>query len=163
MPDIFNRATTNLGGVFTADGAVLSFANGVLNTLAQQVQFQYSQAVSRLYEVGSSNIYYVGGQTQGQANLSRVIGPVATICAIYETYGNVCDAKRNTVTLGLNADCSNQSVFAADVLSSANRVNNRFTMSFCVITQVGISVAAQDMVIDESTTMMFGSLECTGE
>ena len=155
MADIFSRDVSNLAGVFTADWAKLTFRNGILNTLAQQVQFSYSQAVTRLYEVGSSNIYYVGGRTQGQASLNRIIGPKGTVCEIYRTYGDVCKARENVLNLDLEeTDCS-----SAGGIGSGR---SSYTLSFCVITGVGISVAAQDMIINESTTLMYGSLACQG-
>jgi hypothetical protein len=150
MPDIFSRDVSNLAGVFTADRAKLTFRNGILNTLAQQVQFSYSQAITRLYEVGSSNIYYVGGRTQGQASLNRVVGPASTVCEIYRLYGDVCEARENVLTIDLEeTDCS-----------SGLSGRSTYVLSFCVITGVGISVAAQDMIINESTTLMYGSLSC---
>lgn len=151
MADIFSRDVSNLGGVFTADRAKLTFRQGILNTLAQQVQFSYSQAISRLYEVGSNNIYYVGGRTQGQASLNRIVGPKGTVCEIYRTYGDVCKARENVIGLDMEeSDCS-----------SGTTGRSAYELSFCVITGISIAVSAQDMILNEGTTLMFGSLSCS--
>jgi len=150
MADIFNRNVSKLGGVFTSDEAKLTL-KGNLGVLVQQLQFTYAQTITHLYEVGGANIYYVGGRTQGNLNVNRVIGPTGTICALYSTYGDVCNAKQNVITLALQqTDCS-----------TGAGGKNTYTMKNCVITQTGIAVAAQDMIINENTTMMYSSLECS--
>lgn len=149
MADIFNRNVSTLGGVFTSDEAKLTL-KGNLGVLVQQLSFQYAQTITRLYEVGGENIYYVGGRTQGNMTIQRVVGPTGTICAMYTQYGDVCKAKENVITLALNqTDCS-----------TGAGAKNTFTMKNVVITQTGIAVAAQDMIINENTTMMYSSLEC---
>lgn len=157
--DIFSRNVSELAGVFTADRAKLTLPDN-LGVLVQNMQFQYAQTVTRLYEVGangpndSSNIYYVGGRTQGNMAVNRVIGPAGTICAMYTRFGDVCRASENSISLTLTeVDCRP---------NAGSSSSTTFTMKNCVITAVGISVAAQDMVINENTTMMFSSLEARG-
>ena len=158
MPDIFNRSTSNLGGVFTSDRAKLVFGGNILSTLVQQIQLNYSQAITRLYEVNSDNIYYVGGRTQGQANFGRVIGPSGTSRDVYNRYGDVCNARGNTIDLTLaETDCSSL------VPGGAGTVNNpsaptTYSLSFCVLSAIGISLTAQDMIINENMAITFGSL-----
>lgn len=150
MSDVFNRNVSTLGGVFTSDAAKLTL-RGNLGVLVQQLQFTYAQTITRLYEVGGENIYYVGGRTQGQMNINRVIGPKGSVCALYQQYGDVCSAKQNVVSLALTeTDCS------------VGASKSTYSMKNCVITQVGVAVAAQDMILNENTTMMFSSLECEG-
>src|SRR4051794_13166956 len=115
MPDIYNRNVSNLAGVFTADRAKLVLA-GNLGVLVQQLQCSYAQTITRLYEVGAngpggaSNIYYVGGRTQGQMSVNRVIGPSGTVKAMYARYGDVCKARQNTINLTLTeTDCASGS------------------------------------------------------
>ena len=152
--DIFNRNVSTLAGVFTSDAAVLEFTGGGagdrFSQLVQQVQFSYAQTITRLYEVGGPNIYYVGGRTQGQMNVNRIIGPKGTVCGFYNKFGDVCSANENVIGLDLSAEnCLN-----------GEAGGGKYTMKNVVITQVGIAVAAQDMIINENTTMMFSSLEC---
>lgn len=159
MVDIFNRVNADFGGAFKADQAVLSFGSGsasLLVALTQQLQFQYSQAVTRLYELGSNDIYYVAGRTQGQATMSRVVGPVGSIAAIYARYGDVCNAASNTIEITLDPNLCFDTATGVGATTSNPSVS--YALDYCVITQVGISVGAQDMVINDSTTFTFGEL-----
>jgi len=159
MAELFTRTATTLGGVFAADTVVVTFGSGISTALVQNMQITYSQNVTRLYEIGlnpagGSSTYYVGGRTQGQLSLGRIIGPAVTLAAFYATFGNVCSARTNTLGFGLvNPDCS----FVGPSLPGAGTMT--YTCMFCVITQLGISVQAQDMIINESSTLMFGALD----
>ena len=154
MADIFNRNVSSLAGVFTADRAKLTMAAN-LGVLVQRMQFTYAQAITRLYEVGAngpggaSNIYYVGGRTQGNLTLDRVIGPSGSVKLLYRQYGDVCQARKNPIIMTLaEADCT-----------TGASTPERYTMKNCVITQVSVGVSAQDMIIGENTVMMYSSLE----
>lgn len=157
--DIFNRNVSELAGVFTSDRAKL-LLKGNLGVLVQQMNFTYAQTITRLYEVGANGpdnasfIYYIGGRTQGNLAINRVIGPKGSVCAMYAQYGDVCKAPENILRLTLTeTDCR---------VSGGGTSRTTYTMFNCVITQVGVAVAAQDMIINENTTMMFSSLACNG-
>ncbi len=156
MADIFNRNASNLAGVFTADAAKLVL-KGNLGVLVQQMQVNYAQTVTRLYEVGAngpngaSNTYYVGGRTNGQMSLNRVVGPSNSITAFYRQYGDVCKANANQINLTLTqTDCSKT---GANATGATN-----YTISAAVITNVSVGVAAQDMLITDASQLMFSSL-----
>jgi hypothetical protein len=154
MGAIFQRENTKVNGVFTSDRAKLQFGGGVSGVLVQGVNFNYNQMVTRLYEVGAedgefTNIYLVGGRTQGQAGLNRVVGPKATIVKMYEVYGNICNACRNTMALQLNEVdcCANQQAALT------------YTIKYVVLVQVGVSIQAMDMLINEVSQLMFSGLD----
>jgi hypothetical protein len=87
-------------------------------------------------------------------NVNRVIGPSGSVCAFYTNYGNVCNAANNAISLALKeTDCS--------VAGGAGNNASTYKMLNCVITQTGVAVAAQDMIINENTAIMFSSLECS--
>lgn len=160
MADIFNRETSRLNGVFTADRVKLTLPQN-LGVLVQQFQASYSQSITRLYEVGAndqgrlgqaSNIYYVGGRTQGNLNLARVVGPSNTIKEMYSVFGDVCTPESFSISLQ-ETDCLGEGTPGADTAQLT------YTFKNAVIQQVGLSVAAQDMIINESSQMMFSSLE----
>ena len=157
MSDIFSRSVSNLAGVFTVDRAKLTMIRG-LAVLVQQLQFNYSQMITRLYEVGANgpnnacNIYYVGGRTQGNMAVSRVVGPSGSVKYMYGQYGDVCQARNNVLQLGLSeTDCS-----------TGNSGSDIYTVRSAVITSVAVGIASQDMIISETTTFMFSSLEVSG-
>lgn len=156
MPAIFQRQDTTVGGIFSSDTAKLTFAANVSGVLVQSLNFNYQQQVTRLYEIGLNpadnltHVYYVGGRTQGSGQLNRVIGPGATIQAMYAQYGNVCNAKTNNLLLTLaETDCSPGGLSAA--LS--------YNLKGCVLIQVGVSLNSQDMVINEQCQLMFSGCD----
>ncbi len=169
MADVFTRLPTKLAGVFTADTARLGFAGGVPSALVQNVNTSYMQAITRLYEVGGNGIdtavYYVGGRSQGTLAIARVIGPTAIIGAYYRKYGNVCNARTNTITLAFSVlDCSTEVALPAGVAGPAalERIEAQYVFKFCVITQIGTALASQDMVVNESSQLMFSGMEYFG-
>lgn len=112
---------------------------------------QYSQPITRLYEVGSQKFYYVAGRPQGSANLARVLGPGNVMSAIYECLGNVCLADENDICFCFSANCS---------LSGAQEATNaiQFAITNVVLQSIGFSVAAQDMMINEQMSLFFASM-----
>ena len=151
MAELFTRAQNVFGGAFAADLGKLTFGEGLTGTLVQNLNATYMQNVSRLYEVGNSGdaakVYYVGGRAQGQMGIARVVGPSVTVCDFYEKFGNVCNAGQNLVQLTLNP-------LACDEGSLT------YNMKFVVLVQVGLSIAAQDMLVNENCSLMFSGLEC---
>lgn len=190
--EIFTRTATNLAGVFSADTLSLAFSDGVPTALVQNLQASYMQNVTRLYEVGNvngrANVYYVGGRSQGSLNIGRVVGPSVLMSAYYTKFGNVCNARTNNMRFGLGqVDCSGTGIgpavaasalgaasglagalvsgpaVGASIAAAANTRNSAsYTCRFCVITQIGISVAAADTIINESSALMFSGMEYTG-
>jgi hypothetical protein len=159
--EIFVRAAAQLNGVFSAEGGRLSFGNGVPTALVQNVNASYMQNVTRLYEVGNNttnqggakagavgvaNVYYVGGRTQGTMGMARVVGPSTVLKAYYTKFGDVCQAKTNTIQLYFKPLACQTDTFAV------------YTCAYCVIVQLGISVAAQDLVVNENSQLMFSSM-----
>jgi hypothetical protein len=151
MPDIFNRDTDVFGGSFPADQAQVTFpaltgGGADSGLLMQNMQVSYTQQITRLYEVGSPAIYYVGGRTAGQFTVARVVGPHAIALAFYSTYGDVCNAATNTLNFSMTTGCGTTAGSQA-----------AYTAHFVVIATVGLAVAAQDMLINEQLAGIFSS------
>lgn len=160
MAEIFDRASTTLSGVFSADTGRLSFGAGVSTVLVQNFSATYMQNVTRLYEVGNvgetARVYYVGGRAQGQLQIARAVGPSVLLSQYYKKYGSVCNAKTNNMTFTLQQpDCSREN-FVGPVQPAA------YTCKYCVITQIGLSVAAADMIINESSALMYSGMDYEG-
>jgi hypothetical protein len=149
--DIYGRIAPTFGGAFTADAGSLGFAGvglgGGVGLICQQLSFQYSQNLIRLYEVGSVATYYVAGRAQGGLSLSRVLGPRPVLFAFYTVYGNPCNAGTNVIILTMSQGCSTISGQAAKLL-----------LHGCVLQSVAFSVAAEMMMISEQSQLMFLSL-----
>lgn len=154
MPDIFNRSTDSFGASFSADQAKITFpalTGGVgadAGLLVQNMSANYTQQISRLFEVGSPNIYYVGGRTSGSASIARIVGPRKISQAFYSTYGDICRARTNTLHFSVETGCD---------VGTSSFARASYTAHFVVITTIGISVAAGDMLINEQLQMMFSS------
>lgn len=150
--DIFGRVPLQFAGAFVADGAVATFgglAGGGVGLLCQQLSFNYQQAVTRLYEIGSQLTYYVVGRTQGSAQVNRVLGPRPVSTAFYKTYGNPCNS--NVITFRAGVGCNLETVGG----SSTQIV---FTLTGVVLMSISLSVAAQDMIVNEQLQMMYIAL-----
>lgn len=161
MADIFNRNTNTFGGSFAADDAFITFpslqdaATGQsigadIGLLIQRLSMSYQQSITRMYEVGRAAIYYVGGRTNGDIGVERVIGPKAISKEFYQTYGDMCRARQNTLNFSMQSGCGFNDAGTRAVVD--------YACHFCVVTTVGVNVAAADMIINESIRIMFSSL-----
>lgn len=164
MADIFSRENDAYGGSFAADGAAITFpqfgnvgvSSGVLpggaGLLTQQLSAQYSQMITKIYELGTRNCYYIGGRSTGSLSMARIIGPRPIQVEFYRKFGDVCDAATNTIDISVRTGCPTADNGLAVAVPSV------YTCRFCVIMSLGLSVAAQDVVINEQLQLMVGSL-----
>ena len=68
--DIFGYKRQKPKGVFSSDLATLNISNTTIQgMLVQNWNFQYSHDVQEIYEIGSSNLYWVKGHPVGQGQL----------------------------------------------------------------------------------------------
>lgn len=136
-----------LKGAFKADLARALVNGQSAGLLLQNLQFNFAQAVSTLYELGSSDVYYVIGRAQGTAGISRVVGPSQLNLAFLERFGDGCRAPTNQITVGAKAGCTN------------NLGGGTYRLDGCLITSMGASMGAQDMLINEQIQMQFINLD----
>jgi len=142
MPAVFSGAQTHNGG-FRADQVSLQFGGTDVNGfLVQQVQFSYAQQVSTLYEIGSSNVYYVGGRAQGSASLARVVGPSPLAGDFITRFNDLCSPQ------DINFDAS----------AGCEAGGTEYTLEDAVLTTLGVTVTAQDVVVNESLQFIFVNL-----
>lgn len=143
MASVFAGGQTYNGG-FRADQLKLTFGGtDVAGFLVQNVQFQYTQQITMLYEIGSANVYYVGGRAQGSATLARVIGPAPLAADFIKRFNNLCSPQ------DINFDASNG--------CKSGGIN--YTLQDAVLTTVSVSVQSQDVVINEQLQFIFVDLE----
>lgn len=144
--DLFQRQV-ELGAPLAADATRLVLA-GIADEdmLAQNVAIQYQQNINRLWEVGSFKTFFIAGRTQGTLQVKRVIGAKGVGTEFIKKYADVCNIRGNFIALQFNAGCAD----AAGV--------GGMSAEGCVITSVGYSVSAADMIINEDIAMMFAKL-----
>lgn len=165
MADVFQGTPMSYGGGFKSDVGMLETADGISGILMQNIQVTYQRPITKIYELGNAggprppllaaatkgtNVYYVEGRPQGSLTLARILGFAASINAFYVKYGSACNAGKNTMTLALNSS------------QCTGGVQIKLAMSYCVLTSVGVSVNAQQLVINENCGMEFANMVYTG-
>jgi hypothetical protein len=167
MPDVYSRGGHDFNGSFAADAAKVVFAAGAelnaggVGLLTQGLNVSYQQQISRIYEIGSQKTYYVGGRTQGSANMERVFGPRVLSSAFYKKFGDVCSARDNLINFQLEAGCEQGGSWTGNsgLMHGAAFAKAGFSLHNCVITSMGFSVRAQDMIINEQVQLMFAHMD----
>ena len=158
--DYFGRTASTFHSAFDANSAIMSFTDiagkkGEVPLLIQQLAVNYQQQITRLYDITSNNVYYVAGRSQGQGQLSQILGPTTLAVEFLKRYGQVCNARDNNLFFELNSgNCGN--------ISSSPNTPLKIAASYIVLTGVAIQMASQDMVIQQNLTMMVGSLDHVG-
>lgn len=143
MPlDVYGR-DVDLGEPISADAARITIPNCSDNLLVQQLQVNYQQDVTRLYELGSPKIYFVRGRSQGQLTMGKIVGASGPSKACIQQYGDVCNIRGNNLGIDFSAGCA-----------STGR-KSRLSMNGCVITAIAYSVSTPDMIVNENVTMLF--------
>jgi len=147
MPSVFAAPQTHAGG-FRADKLTLSIAGRDAKGLViQNVQFSFQQQITMLYEIGSNNVYYVGGRAQGQATIARILGPAKAQCQLLTQYGDLCEPKN--LRFKASSGCESGD-------------GCQYTIHKAVLTTIALSVNANDIVINEQLQFMFIDLRYPG-
>jgi hypothetical protein len=156
MADVFTRTEVDFGGAMHAQNGVIVPNNGLSGVLMQNIQLSYQQQVTRIYELGNrgqrTKVYYIGGRSQGTMGAAHVIGPGVSMKAFYDNFGDVCKAQTNTCVIDL----------APNICEGQGTAKAKYTAKYCVLISLGVSVAAQDFVVNENSQLMFSGLEFEG-
>ena len=84
--DIFGR-DINFGGAFQPEGTVVAFAGGASGAIVNNITINYEQGISRLWDLGSGDAFFVVGHTNGTFGM----GNVATSSGLnYDVFGTAC-------------------------------------------------------------------------
>ena len=184
MANVYARQQTGYGGSFASDIAALTIAGNPNSQLGivQNVQISFAQQIARIYDVSNGGasgfgaigdalggvvpVFYVGGRTQGQATIARVLGPQsAALCDFYTAMGNVCNPQDLSFTFrgGCMPAGGPGSTKVGAVIGNAkgtapfNKV--MYTIQAAVMTNMGVQVGSQDMIVNENVTLMFANLD----
>jgi hypothetical protein len=145
MANIFG-VEQQLQGSFRADKVSVQFAGyDAKGLLLQNIQFNYTQQVTTLYEIGSAAVYFVGGRASGNAGVSRIVGPSQATTALLQRYGDICN--KSNLTFKASGGCQG-STFQGST----------YTLSGVVLTTIAQTVAAQDIVIHEQLQFIYVNL-----
>lgn len=150
MSDIYGR-NIEFGDAFKGDNTAFTFSGLGSETglLIQNFQMGYNQEVTRLYELGSVRTYFIVGRPAGSFAIARFAGPTDLANAFIATYGNPCNAASNTVNVGLKSGwCSGALTYSS-------------TLRGLLLSDMGMAMAARDMMVTENVSGLFASLERT--
>lgn len=146
MPSVFSGEQTHKGG-FRADQLSLTFGGSpVAGFVLQNLQFQFSQQLSMLFELGSSNVYYVGGRAQGTVGIGRVIGPAPLAADLISQYNDLCNPQ--DMELAANNGCGDAANPGID-----------YVLEDAVLQTIQVSMTSEQLVINESLQFMYVDLE----
>lgn len=179
MAAIYERQKTGFAGSFASDLAALTIG-GTLTPLGivQNVQLSFAQQIARIYDVSNGGsagaaggivpVFYVGGRTQGQGTIARVVGPQSgALCEFYEIMGNVCQPQDLNFTFRGGCEITGAGVEPTQPVDFGNAVGTgeatavQYSIQACVMTNLGITVGAESMIVNENVTLMFANMECT--
>ncbi len=187
MSAVYSRQQTVYGGSFASDLAALTIAGrrDLPLGIVQNVRLSYAQSVARIYDVsngggaipggsdGSGNgvpVFYVGGRTNGQGSIARVLGPQSgALCEFYRSMGSVCSPQDLSFTFRggcspqVTTDNDTARTETADLGNAAGTAQLtavKYSIQGALMTNLGITVGAQDMIVNENIDLMFANLEC---
>jgi hypothetical protein len=145
MADIFNAAG-KIGGVFKGTTVALTLGGaGIKGALVQNININYSRNVSRIWELGSDDTYYVIGHTEGQAQMSRIVSK--NDGDILDALADACEAKGKILSMSGTADtCEGEGNFG-------------IKMSGPMLISRSFAVDAQQFMITSQAGIMFSGLE----
>lgn len=147
--DIFHRNQQAVGGVFTTDKAVATIASGGgtwVAALVQNINADYNQDFSELYELGSNLVYRVLGRPKGRMTIQRIVGKAGT-SSVEDALYDACNTG-GTMTIQANANLCNAQGGGVTMV-----FNGIFVISY------GIAIAVQDQLIRENVVLAFTSFQ----
>jgi len=145
---VFGGAPQAVSGVIKAEHVRLTGFGGA-GAVVQQLQIQFERSMNLLYEIGSQNVYYVGDRRRGTIQGSRIVAGSGNFRAMITKYGDMCRANTNTLTLKAESGAC----------GGGGGGNVTYDCKGVVLTSIGASVTAQDIVITESVGFQFVELE----
>jgi len=176
MPQsVFAEASNGVAGTFSSNRAGIAVGGegtGKLG-LVTNVNIQFSQNISRIFDLNRDNavgvagaagggkknpMYYVGGRSQGTLTLGRILGPAGSPCDFYIYFGDVCNI-RGSITLTFTGGKGAAGANVGQLVQCADE-KIEFTCISPVITNIGITQNANDTMINENVTMMIADLHC---
>ena len=153
MSDIYGKTVNQTNTSFaTSDTMVLKVGSheNAEEFLVQNIAIQYNQALNRIYEIGTSNVYFAPGRTIGSMQIGRIIGK-----------------KKITEILGKegegvwNPNDTNKQNVANRTIQFYHKGDNTpaFTIKGAIVESYSVQTNAQGMLIYENVSLQFASLE----
>ncbi len=149
MASVFASTQTFNGG-FRADFLKFSLAGqDARGMIVQNVQFQYNQQVSLLYEVGSEFAYYIGGRANGNATFAYIVGPAKLSGLLLTLFRDLCSPK--DISLSASAGCS-----------PGTRGAINYELQSAVMVGISGTISAEQAIISQNLQFMFINMDVSG-
>ena len=146
MADIFGRRVIPVGGVYSSDTAVMTVSGATssgVGALVQNVECTYTQQINQIFELGSNQVYMQLGRAQGQLSVGKILSTSDFDRALF----NSCKGG-GTVIIEATSGCFG----AANGSAGA-------TLTGVFITQYGITMTTQDLLIRENLVAVFTGMQ----
>jgi hypothetical protein len=134
--------------VLSSDFATISFGSEKAK-LVQSVRGSYGHKVQPLYEAGSSALYWLNGQPNGQLGMGRVVGSKGWF--YYFNNANVACALLEPITIKLDGDFCDLST-----------ENDTIKLEDSILERVTFSYSAGDLMISENAEMRVSKITVSG-
>jgi len=152
MADIFGyNRNARPEKVFTTENSTLTISGSGVGYMIQNWNISYQQQVQEIFELGSSNLYWLKGQPQGQGTIARIVGNDggSGISLMPPGAFDLCDGG---VTMNISAS-------GGDCDGGGPAIN--IAMDGVVVTALGFSMSVQDMMVQQNFGWRFAKLSLT--
>lgn len=148
--DIFKATQTSMGGAILTNGG---YIGSVLGNLMLNLRLAHQRRVTRLYELGqvgnNRRHFLVNGPTEGTMDVGHLLGPPSALTAFLDTYGDICRTDKNSIPIEA----------VQKVCAGAAEGSVRLTAQYCVLTQYGLQIDAQQPIPQTNAQLMFTGLD----
>lgn len=154
MSDIFGyNRDPKPQSVFSSENASLTLEGNAEGYMVQQWQVDYQQTVQEIFELGSSNLYWLKGQPQGQGQIGRIVGGSNGGGSGRHQFFDpdsfdLCRGGANMTIEMVNPACDGDGDGSVSM-----------TMSGVVVTSIGYSASVQDLLMRENFGFRFAKMD----
>lgn len=155
MPDIFGyNRSPKPANVFNSERSLLTLSGGingaVAGALIQAWSCDYQQQVNEVFELGSSNIYWLKGRPVGSAQIQRIVGPSQLLTDMIDPNGfDLCDG-------GIRLEITSATGLCGE---GGEGRQTRLSMDGAVVVGVNYKAQATDSMVFEGVALRFALLE----
>lgn len=157
--DIYGRTSLTYGGGFSHDQTSFSLnlgaGGGVLSPsfIIQRFAVAYAKRLSKVFEFGKPNFYYIEGPPDGNLQLDSLVGPQGLILNFLQKLGDICAAEQSILELEVKSGCAPKAGGRGAAKPS------KLKMTHALADNTAVSGEAQTSLIQSQIRIMFGSLE----
>lgn len=163
----FFGRSVQLGGAFNGMTAQVTFGTSGENSMTlaglafEQVAINFNMPVQRLYDLGSteenlSKAYLIAGRPEGQGQFTRLVGPTSVGTSFFQTFGDVCNAASNVMTINAGSSCQNRTDGSSTVNTAV-----QIDLHHVVLTSLNTQMSSNEFVMRAGTAFMFLDMDWT--